>query len=161
MNRSRCKICSFLRNHSFAKSQWDNEVNRGDSLGELQTVLRTLGLGVSRSTISRHLVQCENLELYETKTAKIKKAMKSPFKKLNNFFIRPIVETPSSKCKHLRTTKFWNMTKERVFIKCKDCGEILGSFDPEAKPRERSNRDITIINALRESRRMRERRNEK
>lgn len=85
MNRSRCKICKFLRDHVFAKSQWNNEVSRGDSLNELRTVLRTLGLDVSKSTISRHLVECEGLELYQTKTIKLKKS----FKRVSNFFIKP------------------------------------------------------------------------
>lgn len=157
VNRSRCKICKWLRENRFARSQWNNEVSRGDSLGELQTVLRTLGLEASKSTISRHLVECEHLELYESKIGKIKKSMKKPFKKLNNFFIKPTVESSSSECRHLRTTKFFDMPNERVVIKCLDCGKNLMAFNPEVKPRNTAVRDTIIINAIHESRRMRKR----
>jgi len=149
MNRGRCKICQFLTANIFAKRQWDTEVGKALSLRELQTILRVLGCDVSRSTISRHLIEDEGIELYQTRREKIKKAVETPLRKLSGFFIRPTIETPSSKCKHLRTTKFFDMAKERVFEKCLDCGEILWSFDPEAKSRQRPNRDFLIINTLR------------
>jgi len=158
MNRSRCKVCKFLREHAFAKAQFDNEKHKALSLKELQTVLRVLGLDASKSTISRHLTQCEGLKLFETKTTKIKKAIKRPFKKFN-FFIKPIVEIPST-CKHERVRhsfdhNYWDRKADGlVWIVCLDCNEVVMKYDPDTeRNRKRPRRDLTIINALRKKQR--------
>lgn len=145
LNRSRCKVCKFLKEHRFAKAQWDNEVNRGDSLGQLQTVLRTLGLEASKSTISRHLTECEGKELYETKTAKVKR----PFKNLSHIFsLKPELNIPS-KCEHKgRKKHVFNVDKERVEVYCAECNKLLTWYNPEDKPRKRRDRVIVILNAL-------------
>ena len=157
--RSFCKVCKFLASNPSVKAQWDNEVNRKPSLKELILVLRLLGLeNVSKSTISRHLKECEGIELYGLKLEKLRKTIVNVRKKASKYFINPSSVSHPKECEHSRTIRFWDMSSERVLIKCANpsCNKILGSFEPEENERRTEKdkeRNILLLNSLRRKRR--------
>jgi len=157
MKRSSCKICKFLAKNKSAKIQWDNEVNRKPSLKELIVVLRLLGLSnVSKATLSRHLKECEDIQLYGLKLEKLRKTIVNVKKKASEYFINPSSVSLPKECNHKRTIQFWDMSSEKAYIKCQDCGKLLTSFSPEENEKrtlKNKNRNLVLYNALRRKKR--------
>lgn len=158
MNRSRCRICKFLKDHRFAKAQWSAEVNKALSLKELQTVLRVLGCEVSTSTISRHLTECEGINLYQTNMGKVKKAVKSPFKKLSDFF-NPKEETdtegdiPCYICRNLAKKEDLVFDCLLHVYLCEKCFFRRSVEKPETKSRRSRINTKVLLRKLEEARR--------
>ena len=148
-----CKICQFLGDHKYFREGFEKEVREGRSLRHLQTFLRAQGLQISKDSISSHIKKCMNLEIREQRFhEKVIDKAKKPFQKLNQFWMKPS-ESPSQ-CKHDLTTQFFDMSSEKVYIKCSRCGKILSSFDPEhhEKKMESDSRNLAILEALRRPR---------
>lgn len=79
----------------------------------------------------------------------------SAIQKLREFFKPQKFPSSSEGCEHLRTTQFYDIPREKVFVRCLDCGVILGKgIDPEENERRmaKDHRNLKIYESLRRRR---------
>jgi len=151
-----CRICRFFQKYPYKLSEkelFEKKCREGTSLRKLELLLEAYGLKAKKDLIAKHIKVCMNVQVAQQREIEKeikKKGIRAVGQKLRQFFVKP--ELPKTlECEHLRTTQFFDMGREEVFIKCLDCGKILGSYDPEENERrmERDPRNVILYNALR------------
>ena len=114
---------------------------------------QALNLKVKKDAINSHIHSCMSIEVSAQREIEkgIKRgSLKSIGRKLGGFFIRPKEEPQIPKaCSHEVTEPFFDLSSERVHVRCRQCGKVLsGSEDPHKKKR-RDHRNLVIYGSLR------------
>ena len=152
----RCKICRFWRDRRYLiseKEQFEKLAREGVSLRKLEIYFQALHFTVKKNAISSHIKNCMNIQVSQQRGIEksIKKeGIKKLGKKLGGFFIpkkkEPMIPT---ECPHTVTIPFFDLSSERVHVRCRQCGKILfGSADPHKKQKRRR-KDLIVYGSLR------------
>jgi len=151
-----CRICKFFRKYPYKLSEkhfFEKAVREGKSLRKLEFLLQSYGVGAKKDLINRHIKECMSSEVSSQRQSEkgILKEKRGGFTgKLRSIFNRPLpVLIP--KCEHKFTESFFDVYKEVVRTKCKDCGKVLsGSVNPNiaSKKREKNYANWVVLEAL-------------
>lgn len=134
-----CRICKFWKKYPYKLSEkhfFEAKVREGCSLRKLEVLLESYGIKAKKDLINRHIKNCMGSEVLGQRLSEkelLKEKREGFTGKLRRFFNRPL-PVPIPKCEHLVTENFFDMYKEVVRTRCKDCGKVLsGSIDPNSK----------------------------
>jgi len=149
-----CRICQFFRKpyRSSEKETFQKLVREGCSLRRLEVFFQALNLKVRKDAINSHIHNCMSIEASTQRQIEkgIKReGLKSISRKLGGFFI-PKKEEPMipTECPHTVTIPFFDLSSERVHVRCRQCGKVLyGSADPHKKQKRRR-KDLIVYGSL-------------
>jgi len=171
-----CRICEYWKKYPYKVSEkelFNKKCREGTSLRKLELLLEAFGLKARKDLIRKHISVCMDIQVSQQRAEEkgkhisvcmdiqvsqqraeekgIKRGdLKSIGRKLNNFFIRPKEEPQIPKaCSHEVTEPFFDLSSERVHVRCRQCGKVLsGSVDPHTK-KKRDRRDLIVCGSLR------------
>jgi hypothetical protein len=148
-----CKICAFFNHAKWLSEGFQKKAAEGSSLRILKAYLEGLGCKVDLKTISSHLEHMDYQIITQRKHEKsLRKKTTDSIQKLRDFFKPQETPSPLEGCRHIQTAQFYDIACEKVFVRCSDCGAILGGgIDPEEneKRMNRDPRNVILYNALR------------
>ena len=148
-----CRICRFFGKpyRQSEKETFEKLVREGTSLRRLEVFFLALNLKVRKDAISNHIKKCMSLEVSEQRTIEkeIQKGKVTIGQKVKGFFIRPKEEPIiPTECPHTVTIPFFDLSSERVRVRCRQCGKVLsGSVDPHKKQKRRR-KDLIVYGSL-------------
>ena len=113
---------------------------------------RGRGTALLARAINSHIHNCMSVEASTQRHIEkgIKReGLKSIGRKLGGFFIpkkkEPMILT---ECPHTVTVPFFDLSSERVHVRCRQCGKVLsGSVDPHKKQKRRR-KDLIVYGSL-------------
>jgi len=148
-----CRICEFFKKYPYKlndKTFFEAKAKQGASLRKLELLLESYGCRSRKDLINKHLKECLGITREDRQIEKdLKhKGIRKVGQKISGFFIRSKLEELPKKCPHSFTTSFQSLHDGNIYTKCKDCGKILGSFDPHRKKTKKRN-NLLILESLR------------
>ena len=150
------RICSFFQKYPYKlndRTFFETKARQGASLRKLELLLESYGLKAKKDLINKHLKECLGFETERKieRDAKKSRGLKSVSRRLGKFsgFIKLKEEPIPQKYPHNQTIHFFDLSSERIYVKCKSYGEILNrNMDPHRKQR-RDRRNLVIYRSLR------------
>jgi len=150
-----CRICEFWKTYLYKVSErelFTKKAREGTSLRKLELLLEAYGLKARKDLIRTHIKNCMNLEVSEQRRIEKQlakgKGLKSIGKKLG-FFI-PKKEEPMipTECPHTVTIPFFDLSSERVHVRCRQCGKVLSGSADSHKKQKRRRKDLIVYGSL-------------
>lgn len=152
-----CRICQFWEKYPYRVSErelFDKKCREGTSLRRLELLLEAYGLKAKKDLIRKHIQTCMNAQAKEQREIEksIKKdGIKAIHRKIKSFFVKQ--EEPKWLCSHTLTEVFFSLPHERLFVRCKVCGELLTPYGIDAEDLEKRQqndpRNLVILKSLR------------